>query len=160
MAWATCNISPRGIQGDLPWQSKISAMFCQVCYSKYENNIWGIMFHELFRFNVLTHKQISHSMDIFVCDIDVSGFLQNFQWENVSRWLTLFLFMQKHQILWLFYKTNKTNCGVKGTNKNDVMRQAGFRCDSYSSKTTPLNMCKINTTFLSLFGKCVVQVRN
>ena len=32
--------------------------------------------------------------------------------------------------------------------KNDVMRQAGYLGDSYNSKTTPLNICKIHTAFL------------
>jgi hypothetical protein len=45
-------------------------------------------------------------------------------------------------------KPTKQIVAFKRTNKNDVMRQAGFLGDSYSSKTTPLNMCKINTTFL------------
>ena len=44
-------------------------------------------------------------------------------------------------------KSTKKNVAFKGTNKNDVMRQAGFLGDSYSSKTTPLNMCNIHTTF-------------
>ena len=50
---------------------------------------------------------------------------------------------KKHQNLWFFYKADKKIVAFKGTNKNDVMRQAGFLDDSYSSKTTPLNMCKI-----------------
>ena len=45
------------------------------------------------------------------------------------------------------YKTDKQIVAFKGTNKNDVMRQAGFLGDSYSSKTPPLNICKMNTTF-------------
>ena len=35
-------------------------------------------------------------------------------------------------------KPTKKTVALKGTNKNDVMRQAGFVGDSYDSKTTPL----------------------
>ena len=49
---------------------------------------------------------------------------------------------------------------IKGTNKNDVMRQAGFLGDSYDSRTTPLNMCKINTTFLKpLWEMCCASAK-
>ena len=43
--------------------------------------------------------------------------------------------------------TNKI-VAFKAQNKNDVMRQAGFLGDSYSSKTTPF---KYATTHITLF---------
>ena len=56
--------------------------------------------------------------------------------------------------------TPKKILAFKGTKKNDVMRQAGILGDSYSSKTTPFKYVTIHITFVSLFGKCFVQVRN
>ena len=48
----------------------------------------------------------------------------------------------------------------KGTNKNDVMRQAGFLGDSYSSKTTPFKYATINITFLKpLWEMCCASAK-
>ena len=40
-------------------------------------------------------------------------------------------------------KPTKQIVALKGTNKNGVMRQAGFLGDSYSSKTTPKQKCGV-----------------
>jgi len=45
-------------------------------------------------------------------------------------------------------KSTKKNMAFKGTRKNDLTRQAKLVGDSYSSKTTPLNMSMIHITFL------------
>ena len=57
-------------------------------------------------------------------------------------------------------KPIKKIVAFKGTNKNDVMRQAGFLGDSYDAKTTPVNMCKINTTlFKPLWEMCCASAK-
>ena len=52
-------------------------------------------------------------------------------------------------------KPTKQIVAFKGTNKNDVMRQAGFLGDSYSSKTTPFKYATIHINlFRPLWEMC------
>jgi len=57
-------------------------------------------------------------------------------------------------------KPTKKIVAFKGTNKNDVMRQAGFLGDSYSSKTTPFKYATINIICLKpLWGICCASAK-
>ena len=58
-----------------------------------------------------------------------------------------------------FYKVEKMR-RLNGTHKNDVMRQAKFVGDSYSSKTTPFKYVKIRIAFFKPLEECVVQARS